>query len=170
MHTESTISRKSIKENLIQFFNQKWYELGTRQKNYLKKAWSVISYKWRWQIAMNIPYLLIFSLDKTVPQVHKFDMAVLASITSRIPIPTYISAWLGLGWLLNSFYISQYSIWKGYSNFFTTKIDKSFFLIANSRWFHSNLSHSFLSSTTSTTLLKLTFVFFNWGFMMSNTL
>ena len=97
MQSTTIISKKTIKDNLMQFFNQKWDNFGERQKKYAKKLWSIISYKWRWQIAMNIPYLMIFILDKTVPQVHEFDMAVLATITSRLPIPTVVSAWFGLG-------------------------------------------------------------------------
>ena len=97
MQSDTIISRNTIKNNLMQLFNQRWDKLGDRQKKYAKKIWSIISYKWRWQIAMNIPYLMIFILDKTVPQVHEFDMAVLATITSRFPIPTFVSAWFGLG-------------------------------------------------------------------------
>ncbi len=78
------------------FFAQRWDQLGDRQKKLAKKAWSVMTYKWRWQIAMNIPYMAILLLDRTVPQVHKFDMALLGSITSRLPIPAFISRFLGL--------------------------------------------------------------------------
>ena len=97
MQSTTIISKKTIKDNLMQFFNQKWDNFGERQKKYAKKLWSIISYKWRWQIAMNIPYFMFFILDKTVPQIHEFDMALLATITSRLPIPTFVSGWFGLG-------------------------------------------------------------------------
>ena len=97
MQSDTIISINTIKENLMKFFNHKWYKFGEKQRKYAKKLWSIISYKWRWQIAMNIPYLMIFILDKTVPQIHEFDMALLATITSRFPIPTFVSAWFGLG-------------------------------------------------------------------------
>ncbi len=80
-----------------QFAELKWDSLSDRQKNYLKKGWGVITYKWRWQIAMNIPYLAIFILDRTIPEVHKFDMAVLNAVVSRLPIPEMISSRMGLG-------------------------------------------------------------------------
>ena len=96
MQPDTIISKNTIKENLMKFFNQKWDKFSEKQRKYAKKLWSIISYKWRWQIAMNIPYLMIFILDKTVPQVHEFDMAVLATITSRFPVPNFVSAWFGL--------------------------------------------------------------------------
>ncbi len=96
MQSENSIPAITLKQRLINFGVDKWELLNESQKSYIKKAWSVITFKWRWQIAMNIPYLMIFALDRTVPEVHKFDMALLASITSRLPIPTFISSWMGV--------------------------------------------------------------------------
>ncbi len=76
---------------------RKWDDLSDKQKAILQKVWGVITYKWRWQIAMNIPYLAVFILDRTVPAVHQFDMNILSILTSHIPIPAFISSWLGLG-------------------------------------------------------------------------
>ncbi len=75
---------------------KRWSKLTARQKGWLKKTWSVITYKWRWQIAMNVPYLAIFALDRTIPAVHQFDMNLLASVTSKLPIPELISKSIGL--------------------------------------------------------------------------
>ena len=84
-------------ERLKQVAESKWESLDDRQKAFAKKAWGVITYKWRWQIAMNIPYLAIFLLDRSVPAVHQFDMALLSSITSKLPIPAFMSSWISLG-------------------------------------------------------------------------
>ena len=74
-----------------------WNSLGNRQKAIAKKVFGIITYKWRWQIAMNVPYLAIFLLDRTFPVVHRFDLMIISSITSKIPIPSFLSAWLNLG-------------------------------------------------------------------------
>ncbi len=86
-----------LRGRVKQFAQLKWGNLNDRQKTFLKKGWGVITYKWRWQIAMNIPYLAIFILDRTIPAVHQFDMAVLNAVVSRLPIPELISSRMGLG-------------------------------------------------------------------------
>ena len=78
------------------FAFDKWSNLSDRQKSYVKKIWGVMTYKWRWQIALNVPYLVIFILDRTVPSVHKFDMALLASVTSKLPLPDFVTAFIGI--------------------------------------------------------------------------
>ncbi len=97
MQSQNSISNQSTKENLINFFIDKWDQMGDRQKKYAKKAWNIITYKWRWQIAMNIPYMAIFALDRTVPQVHQFNISLLSSITTKFPLPAFITSLLGLG-------------------------------------------------------------------------
>ena len=94
-------SKYSIKNDILisrakDYGNFKWSSLTDNQRTILKKFWGILTYKWRWQIAMNIPYLAIFVLDRTIPSVHKFDMALIASVTSRLPIPDLISKALGL--------------------------------------------------------------------------
>ncbi len=96
MDSASSSSKTSIKEQIKQLLDEKWERLNQSQKNLAKKVWGIITYKWRWQIAMNIPYLAIFILDKTIPSVHKFDVELLSSITAKLPIPALISSWIGL--------------------------------------------------------------------------
>ncbi len=81
---------------LKQFFISQWDALNKNQKASLKKVWGILTYKWRWQIALNIPYMAIFALDRTIPEVHKFDMALLASVVSRLPLPAFIASSLGI--------------------------------------------------------------------------
>ncbi len=97
MQSQGDLSEVGLQDRLKQFAENKWENLTERQKTYAKKAWGILTYKWRWQIAMNIPYLAIFLLDRTVPSVHEFDMALLATITSKLPIPAFISSWMGIG-------------------------------------------------------------------------
>ena len=97
MQSQGGLSEVGVQERLKQFAESKWEGLTDRQKTYAKKAWGVMTYKWRWQIAMNVPYLAIFLLDRTVPAVHQFDMALLATITSKLPLPSFIFSWMGLG-------------------------------------------------------------------------
>ena len=96
MQSQGGLSELGLKERLQQAVSEKWEGLGDGQKTLVKKIWGVITYKWRWQIAMNIPYLAIFALDRTVPAVHKFDMHLLATVTSNLPLPDFISTWIGL--------------------------------------------------------------------------
>ncbi len=96
MQSQSGLSEFALKERVQQLANDKWEGLTDGQRKLARKAWGVMTYKWRWQIAMNIPYLVMFTLDRTIPAVHQFDMAVLASITAKLPIPSFISSFIGL--------------------------------------------------------------------------
>tara|TARA_B100000029_G_scaffold354800_1_gene347607 strand:+ start:252 stop:545 length:294 start_codon:yes stop_codon:yes gene_type:complete len=97
MQSQGGLSEVESQERVKTFFLTRWENLTERQRNYAKKLWGVLTYKWRWQIAMNVPYLAIFILDRTIPAVHAFDMNLLATITSKLPIPAFISSWLGIG-------------------------------------------------------------------------
>ncbi len=97
MQSQGDLSEVRFPLRLKQLADSKWESLTNRQKTYLKKIWGILTYKWRWQIAMNVPYLAIFLLDRTVPAIHRFDMALMASVTSKLPIPSFISSWIGLG-------------------------------------------------------------------------
>ena len=97
MQSQGRLSEVHPVERLKQFSIGKWENLTDRQRNYAKKAWGVLTYKWRWQIAMNIPYLAIFLLDRSIPAVHQFNMNLLASIAAKLPIPSFISSWIGVG-------------------------------------------------------------------------
>ena len=96
MQSKSSFSEVGVQERLKQVAYAKWEGLNDRQKKYVKKIWGVLTYKWRWQIAMNVPYLAIFALDRTVPSIHNFNMALLASVTSNLPIPEFMSSFMGL--------------------------------------------------------------------------
>lgn len=96
MQSQGGLSQDVFWERIKTFASSKWERLTDRQKSYAKKFWSVITYKWRWQIAMNIPYFAVFLLDRTIPAVHQFDMTLLAMVTSKLPIPAFLSSWIGV--------------------------------------------------------------------------
>ncbi len=95
MQSQGGLSGPRSQYRFRQIANKKWDSLTDNQKALAKKIWGVITYKWRWQIAMNIPYLIIFLLDKSVPRIHQFDMAVLAAISSKVHIPVFLSSFFG---------------------------------------------------------------------------
>ena len=97
MHLPNKASFLKIDEMIKSTSLDKWERLSQRQKSLLKKSWGILTYKWRWQIAMNVPYLAIFILDRTVPGVHSFNMALISSVTSKLPIPETVLLYLGLG-------------------------------------------------------------------------
>ena len=97
MQSQGEFSEIDFQEQIKQFSQRKWNSLSARQRALASKVWRVLTFKWRWQIAMNVPYLGFFLLDRTVPAVHKFDVALLATIASKLPIPAFLSSWMGLG-------------------------------------------------------------------------
>ena len=93
MDSNSVADKKSfiykINANLQNF----WSNLNDSQKTILKKIWSILTYKWQWQIILNAPFLVIWILDQTIPAVHSFDMQLISSL----PIPMTIKTLLGFG-------------------------------------------------------------------------
>ena len=76
-----------VNRNLLDF----WGNLSENKKSILKKIWSILTYKWQWQIILNAPFLVIWVLDQTIPAVHSFDMQLIYSL----PIPMIIKTYLG---------------------------------------------------------------------------
>ena len=76
-----------IKRNLQDF----WGNLSENQQSILKKIWSILTYKWQWQIILNAPFLVIWVLDQTIPAVHSFNMQLISSL----PIPMIIKSYFG---------------------------------------------------------------------------
>ncbi len=68
-----------------------WSNLSEKQQSIFKKIWSILTYKWQWQIILNAPFLVIWILDQTIPAVHSFNMQLI----SALPIPMIIKTYLG---------------------------------------------------------------------------
>ena len=76
-----------VNSNLLEF----WSNLSQKQQSILKKLWSILTYKWQWQIILNAPFLVIWILDQTIPALHSFDTKLISSL----PIPMAIKSLLG---------------------------------------------------------------------------
>ncbi len=93
MQSQGDLSEIGIKERLTDFASKRWEALTDPQQKLAKRLWGILTYKWQWQIALNTPFMLVWVLDQTIPSVHTFDMAILASL----PIPQWMGSWIGLG-------------------------------------------------------------------------
>ena len=80
MQTQTSIKETKSSSQVQDFFISKWQNLDENNKSVLKKIWNVISYKWKWQIALNLPFLLIWIADKSIPSVHQFNLNITQSL------------------------------------------------------------------------------------------
>ena len=91
MDSQTAANKKSIIVKVNTNLQNFWSNLSENQQNILKKIWSILTYKWQWQIILNAPFLVIWVLDQTIPAVHAFDMQLISSL----PIPMIIKTYLG---------------------------------------------------------------------------
>jgi hypothetical protein len=89
MNTPNSINSES--KNLFNLISKNWEELDDSLKSKLKKIWSVLTYKWQLQILFNLPFLLLWALDKSFPQVHEFD----AKILNYLNLPDWALSFIG---------------------------------------------------------------------------
>ena len=86
MNSNSSVDKKGAFYQLNSKLQNTWLNLRDPQKSTLKKIWSIITYKWQWQIILNTPFLVIWFLDQNIPAVHSFNMELISSL----PIPMSI--------------------------------------------------------------------------------
>ena len=91
MNTPDSIKTES--KNLLNLISKNWEELDDSLKTKLIRIWRVLTYKWQLQILFNLPFLLWFALDKSIPQVHEFDIAML----SYLNVPEWALSFMGFG-------------------------------------------------------------------------
>ena len=91
MNSNSAADTKGFIYKVNSSLQDFWSNLSEKQQSILKKFWSILTYKWQWQIILNAPFLLIWILDRTIPAVHAFDIELISSL----PIPTLIKTYLG---------------------------------------------------------------------------
>ena len=91
MDSQSTANKNSVINKLNINLQDFWSNLSENQQSILKKIWSILTYKWQWQIILNAPFLVIWVLDQTIPAVHSFDMQLISSL----PIPMIIKRYFG---------------------------------------------------------------------------
>ena len=93
MESNSAVNKNSFIYKVNSSLQDFWSNLSEKQKSFLTKIWSILTYKWQWQIILNAPFLVIWVLDQTIPAVHAFDMKLIYSL----PIPMTIKTLLGFG-------------------------------------------------------------------------
>ena len=91
MNTPDSLNTES--KNLLNLISKNWEELDDSLKTKLIRIWRVLTYKWQLQILFNLPFLLWFALDKSIPQVHEFDIAML----SYLNVPEWALSFMGFG-------------------------------------------------------------------------
>ena len=91
MDSQTTADKKGIINRVNTNLQDIWSNLSEKQQSILKKIWSILTYKWQWQIILNAPFLVVWVLDQTIPAVHSFDMQLISSL----PIPMMIKTSLG---------------------------------------------------------------------------
>ena len=89
MNTPDSIKTES--KNLINLISKNWEELDDSLKSKLKKILSVLTYKWQLQILFNLPLLLWWILDKSLPKVHDFDTTIL----NYLNLPDWALSFIG---------------------------------------------------------------------------
>ena len=91
MDSQATADKNGIINRVNRNLQDFWGNLSENKQSILKKIWSILTYKWQWQIILNAPFLVIWVLDQTIPAVHSFDMQLISSL----PIPMIIKRYLG---------------------------------------------------------------------------
>jgi hypothetical protein len=91
MNTPESLNSES--KNSLTLITKNWENLDDSQKLILTKIWKVITYKWQLQILLNLPFLLWFALDKSISQVHQFDIKML----SYLNVPEWALSFIGFG-------------------------------------------------------------------------
>ena len=92
MDSQTAADKNSLINKLKTNVQDFWSNLSENQQSILKKIWSILTYKWQWQIILNAPFLVFWILDQTIPAVHSFNMQIIASL----PIPMIIKTHLGI--------------------------------------------------------------------------
>ena len=86
MNTPDSLTSKD--KNII---IKNWENLETNQKEALLKIWKVLTYKWQFQILLNIPFLIYWLLDKQIDAVHQFNLNLLA----KLNLPDWLLSIIG---------------------------------------------------------------------------
>ena len=88
MDSKSAADKNIFIYQLNSNLNDFWSNLDVKQQAILQKIWSILTYKWQWQIILNPPFLVIWIFDQTIPTVHAFDMQLISSLPIPIKIKT----------------------------------------------------------------------------------
>ena len=89
----STDSLNSQSKNIFKNIVKNWENLDKSQKTFLTKIWRVLTYKWKLQILLNLPFLIWWGLDKSIAEVHELDV----NIVSYLNLPEWAVKFIGFG-------------------------------------------------------------------------
>ena len=92
MDSQTASDKNSVINKVKTNLQDLWSNLSENQQSTLKKIWSILTYKWQWQIILNAPFLVIWALDQTIPAIHNFNIQIISSL----PIPMSIKTLIGL--------------------------------------------------------------------------
>ena len=90
MDSQSVVNTNGFSEKIKVMFKNFWSSLSESQQSIFQKVGQILTYKWKWQIALNSPFLIIWILDKNIPAVHEFDMQIIHSL----PIPEWVYSFM----------------------------------------------------------------------------
>ena len=91
MNTPDSLNSES--KNFSDLVTKNWEKLDNSQKLILTKIWKVLTYKWQLQILFNLPFLIWWALDKSMPRVHEFD----ATVLNYLNLPDWALLVIGFG-------------------------------------------------------------------------
>ena len=91
MNTPDSLNSES--KNFSDLVTKNWEKLDNSQKLILTKIWKVLTYKWQLQILFNLPFLIWWALDQSMPRVHEFD----ATVLNYINLPDWALSFIGFG-------------------------------------------------------------------------
>ena len=89
MNTPNSINTKT--NNFLDLILKNWSNLNASQKTPLIKIWKVLTYKWQLQILFNLPFLIWWLLDRSLTNVHNFDLYLI----SYLNLPNWIMKLIG---------------------------------------------------------------------------
>ena len=91
MNTSESLNNKT--KNFFNSILTNWEKLEEPQKLFLIKIWKVITYKWQYQIILNLPFLIWWLMDISIVKVHEFDLKLL----SYLNLPDWALSLIGFG-------------------------------------------------------------------------
>ena len=91
MNTPESINSES--KNLSNIISKNWDNLDEFQISTLTKILIVLTYKWQLQILFILPFLIWWGLDKSITNVHQFDMYLL----NYLHLPEWALSFIGVG-------------------------------------------------------------------------
>ena len=88
MNTPESLNKS---KNFLNLIVNNWESLDNSQKNVLIKVWKVITYKWKFQILLNAPFLIYWLLDKQIKSFHQFNLEII----SKLNLPEWLISVMG---------------------------------------------------------------------------